>query len=190
MATTIKVDEIVGLAGNSIEIPSGQTFTNLGTATGFGGGGILQVKQALKLDTESAASTVTLDVTGLQVAITPASTANKIFIMSVGNQYGNDGLIQVIRGSTLIHLPTAAGSRTLSHSGGCHRQNHDLCHWNINLLDAPATTSEITYKIRFRNGPGGGATGYINRPFTDSDDIDGERAVSSITVMEIASTAL
>ena len=53
MATTLKVDEIVGLAGNQVEIPSGTTITNSGTATGFGSAGqVLQVKQALKIDPE------------------------------------------------------------------------------------------------------------------------------------------
>ena len=36
----------IGAAGDTISIPSGATITNSGTATGFGGGKVLQVLTA------------------------------------------------------------------------------------------------------------------------------------------------
>ena len=60
----------------------------------------------------------------------------------------------------------------------------------MTILDAPNTTSALTYKMTFNNGPGGGSTGYINRTENDNNDSNGERGISTITAMEIASGAL
>ena len=41
----------LGDSGDTFTVPSGATIVNSGTATGFGGGGVLQVKQFRKLST-------------------------------------------------------------------------------------------------------------------------------------------
>ena len=49
----------IGSSGDTITIPSGATITNSGTATGFGGGKINQVLQAVKTDTQDGTSSNT-----------------------------------------------------------------------------------------------------------------------------------
>ena len=55
MASVLKVDKLdpqsgtaleIGTSGDTITIPSGATITNSGTATGFGGGKVLQIQSA------------------------------------------------------------------------------------------------------------------------------------------------
>ena len=49
--------------------------------TGIDTGKVLQVMQAVKTDTQSLASSATpVDITGLSITITPASSSNKFYI--------------------------------------------------------------------------------------------------------------
>ena len=71
----------IGDASDVITIPTNATITNLGTATGFGGGGVLQVKQFRKLSTindNSSSDTVLAAPFDGSATITPAATANYI----------------------------------------------------------------------------------------------------------------
>nr|BAR32294.1 putative carbohydrate binding domain containing protein [uncultured Mediterranean phage uvMED] len=163
------------------------------------GGGILQVKSATKTDTQSFSSGVgaaRMDITGLSLSLTPSSASNKVLVWFNCNHWGNDSHCQIERqiasGSySIISPPTGSyGSRTPTHSGGSHRDIYELNTANMTVLDAPNTTSVCNYKITFNNGPAGGGTGYVNRTSSDSDDGNGERAISTITAMEVASGVL
>ena len=161
------------------------------------GGGILQVKSATKVDTQSFSdTTVRGDVTGLNLSLTPASASNKVWVMFNVTHWGNDSHCQIERqiasGSySIISPPTGiSGSRTPTHSGGSHRDTYELNTASMNVLDAPNTTSVCNYKITFNNAPGGGATGYINRPNTFGTAGNDEAGISTITAMEVASSIL
>ncbi len=180
---------------------SGQALITNGTGAnpswGDVSGGLVQVKSATKTDTQSfSGGAVRADITGLSVTLTPSSTSNKILVRFMVTHWGNDSHCQIERsingGSySIIFEPSTSGNRTPTHSGGSHRNINELNTATMEVLDAPNTTSSITYKITFNNGPGGGSTGYINRPSADSDtDANVERAISTVTAMEIASGAL
>ena len=168
--------------------PSAATFLNGSMAWATPSGGkVLQVLTATKTDTASTTSTSMGD-TGLSVAITPASSSNKVLVTAMIN-YGQNGaaantFFNVVRGSTALLIGDAASSRTR-----CTISATDVGSGNAGtatpmILDSPSTASEVTYKIQWQVQSG--TTAYINREHGDSDDSNATRMGSSIIVMEIS----
>ena len=108
-------------------------------------------------------STTFVDVTNASVAITPASSSNKIFVITnvdafqagvsgVNNIYTQQ-LYRTISGSDVAlstgYLSSQSGSGGLQMYGG---MGHSV-------LDSPSTTSEITYKLRHKVSNSGGSSG-------------------------------
>jgi hypothetical protein len=184
----------LGSANQSLRVNSGGSALEFYTPSA---GGVLQVKSTTKTDTQSiSASSTRADITGLYLDLTPSSASNKVLVWFNVSHWGNDSHCQIERrigsGSFSIISPSSeiTGSRTSTHSGGSHRNTYELNTANMTILDAPNTTSALRYKITFNNGPSGGTTGYINRTENDNNDSNGERAISTITAMEIASGVL
>ena len=152
----------LGTANQELRVNSGGTALEFHTPSG---GGVLQVKQTIKTDVQSfSANTSRSDITGSNLSLTPSSTSNKVLVWFNVNHWGNDSHCQIERsiggGSySIISPPTGYGSRTPTHSGGSHRDTYELNTANMTILDDPQTTSAITYKMTFNNGPGGGQTG-------------------------------
>jgi len=153
-------------------------------------GKVLQVVTANKTDTFSTSSTSYTDVTGLSVSITPSSSSNKIFVMAhAAIDHGDSRamMIQLVRGSTALHIGTAASNRpgatffTFSDQGGDNTVHYTGA---FQYLDTPSTTSATTYKLQARISSLN--AGYINRTRNDNDSNSNARAASGITVMEIA----
>ena len=136
----------IGVSGDTVNIPSGVTIANAGTATGFGGGKIGQVLQQVNatevsISSDSATNGV---ATGLTLSITPSAASSKILV--IANIYTNivDGRgygIHIMRGTTEVYednyhwgavLPSGAGLRSARA-------------WHY--LDSPNTTSATTYAI-------------------------------------------
>jgi hypothetical protein len=151
---------------------------------------VLQVLSAAKTDTFSTSSTSLADVTGLSVAITPATATNKILVTvhinaAVDNSAGGM-FFAILRGATQIALGDAAGSRlqrTFPRFGSPANGYTDGT-LSMTFLDSPATTSATTYKLQANVTSA--TTGFINRTVTDTDSNNNARGISSITVMEIS----
>ena len=159
-------------------------------------GSILQVAQVVKTDAFSTDSDSMVDVPGLSVSITPSSANNKILVIAdihAGTNY-YIGFINVVRNSTTLLLGNAAGSRPRSTIVVIEDPTMGATHgWGDNfnrmILDSPATTSSVTYKIqasgRFDNVSNGAI--FINRTAPDRNTVGYDvRMASSITVMEIS----
>ena len=171
----LKVNSIVPVGG----LPSGAN------------GGIIQVVQTVKTDTFSVTGNSFSDVTGLTVTITPSSNSNKILIIpsiSLAARAGQRHGYRIVRGSTAIAVGDASGSKTqytqqegnLNTDAGIH--SHTFL-----FLDAPATTSAITYGVQIRSeSTSSSYFSYINRTYNDEDNDSYGRSASSITVMEVA----
>ena len=159
-------------------------------------GSILQVSQVVKTDAFSTDSDSMIDVPGLSVSITPSSANNKILVIADIHASTNYyvGFINVVRNSTTLLLGDAAGSRPRSTivviedptMGGTHGWSDNF---NRMILDSPATTSSVTYKIqasgRIDNESNGAI--FINRTAPDRNNAGYDvRMASSITVMEIS----
>jgi hypothetical protein len=166
---------------NSI-VPSG------GVPAGATGGGIIQIVNAVKNDTQSTTSTTYVDISGLSVSITPRSASNKILVIvtlgHTSNSTGNATYYNLLRGSTTIlqHNSGSGGTFnaaafTSAEGGYGNSRNHEG--QSIFYTDSPATTSSTTYKVQMKVS---GDTGYINR-WALNADVGG---TSSITVMEIS----
>jgi hypothetical protein len=170
-------------------VAGNQTFTLPGTGGTLDrlerAGNILQVVSTTKVDTFTTASSTFTDITGLSVSITPSSASNKILVFASVTGTGTDvsnaggtGFV-IVRDSTLIAQNTSLTNKftgqlsNRSLGGTAHTLNSAVSH-----LDAPASTSALTYKIQGRCTAG---TLHINR------DIDNDSgSVSSLTLMEIA----
>ena len=150
-------------------------------------GSVVQVKGAFKTDTFTTTSTSFVDVTGLSVAITPASSSNKIVVMlsADGSNTSSDPTsitIGIFRDSTNL-LGSAVSNRHRGWQLGQWDDYNTGESMSCQILDSPATTSEITYKVRMRTQT---ATGTLNRSGSDVDNADyGYRSGSSLVVMEV-----
>jgi len=159
----------IGASGDTISIPSGATITNSGTATGFGGGKVLQVIYAVTSTQVDLTSTTWTDV--VSASITPASSSNKVLALAaIGglNRHSGDTELQlrILRDSTAVGETKGLnnGSNNFLWDVGC----------SINELDAPSSTSSLTYKIQINNRD---ANGTVTASSNGAD--------TSITLLEI-----
>lgn len=184
----LAVGQLKGLTVNSnvITVPSGHTLKQSGT--------VLQVFSTDYTGTIGTTSTTPIDVSGFSVSITPKFSTSKILVMvSVTFGFVNDAYPYVLlsRNGTSIGTGTSAtgvqintflsGAATAIGSSNEYRYHHAA----KNFLDSPATTSALTYQIKFAS-PYAGYTGYINRQSAQVNAVYTQYPTSSITVMEIA----
>ena len=150
-------------------------------------GGIIQVKQTIKKNIFTTSQAVTsgyTDLTGLSVAITPSSSSNKILVTTqIYNGAANNAVnfFRLLRGTTFIEQPsgTSSGTNYNAHAFSYYDANYqDSTAWSI--LDSPATTSEITYKIQMAVTSG---TSAINAYVGDTSNYFG---ISMITAYEVS----
>ena len=185
MSSELRVDKIVPTDG----VPTG------------GGGGIIQVVQVVKTDSESLTSTNTEQlITGMEATITPKFNTSKILVQvvlhaSVGGSFAAHYAV-LKRGSISICIGdtgNAGQSRvTLSLQSPNHHSDGSNSAYGpgqscINFLDSPATTSAVTYGLYHRDASGGSNTNalYINRG-SGNDQTYYNRTASTITLMEVS----
>jgi len=171
----IKVNSIIPVAG----VPTG------------GGGGIIQVKSVVKTDVFTSNSTSFVDITGMSVNITPTSSTSKILVMAQCAITGEDAGtgIMLDRDGTEPIKANASGSRqrftmigTYADSGMDNRYGNGANH--ISFLDSPATTSQVTYKLKAKTRTS--STFYVNQTSYTGDNTNGSLGTSTLTVMEVS----
>lgn len=153
-------------------------------------GQVLRAFSTAKTDTFTTSSTSLVDVTGLSVSITPSSASNKVLVIVNLSFAANPSSTAlhgaILRDSTQIALGDAAGSRarrtwirSLSHAS-----NAGAGTLSMTFLDSPASATAVTYKVQVLSDQGTAV--YLNRTDGDSDVSYQTRAISTITVMEVA----
>ena len=172
MASELRVDKIVPTAG----VPTG------------GGGGIVQVKYAIKNDTQSIAAQGSynwvVDISGLSLSITPKFSTSKFLVQMHIGCHGTTGnaacTFRIYRDSTDI-TQTAANSDSRMGATVFYNSNNTAMGIpaSMNVIDSPATTSAITYKVTGYTNAG---TLYINRLPGDNT----WNTISTLTVMEVS----
>ena len=172
MASELRVDKIVPTNG----VPTG------------GGGGIVQVKYAIKNDTQSIAAQGSynwvVDISGLSLSITPKFSTSKFLVQMHIGCHGSTGnaacTFRIYRDSTDI-TQTAANSDSRMGATVFYNSNNTAMGIpaSMNVLDSPATTSAITYKVTGYTNVG---TLYINRLPGDNT----WNTISTLTVMEVS----
>ena len=171
----LKVDSIIPTTG----VPTG------------GGGGIIQIKMGSKTDPFNTASSTMVD-TGLSVSITPTSATSKILVnVSLGTFQNGDSsgnkraFMNIVMDYTNVIVGDAATGDEVT-AAVCARSNagaHNQFPLSFMVLDSPATTSAVTYKVQASKGSDSG-TVYLNSAGT-VDSYSGNTA-STIIVMEVS----
>tara|TARA_B100001142_G_scaffold292205_1_gene310906 strand:+ start:1877 stop:2446 length:570 start_codon:yes stop_codon:yes gene_type:complete len=154
-------------------------------------GSVLQVVQSTKTDTASVTGGTFGDV-GLSAAITPTSSSSKILVLvqaNIGASAGYSMKARLMRGSTAIHIGDAAGVRPRATAQSTESYSttpsFNAAQVNMNFLDSPSTTSQVTYKIQYASYSA--FVVYINRTGSDSNTTTYDaRTASSIILMEVA----
>jgi hypothetical protein len=162
-----------------------------GVIAAAGGGKVLQVGSATKTDTFSTTSVTPILITGLTVTLTPTSASSKFLItskVSMGNagSYGNftDLFTDVGGGGhTILLRGDSSGSRRRCSS---FQAINEEAQYDVNLqyLDSPGTTSDVTYAAYGSCSESSHA--YVcNMEYDNTNVIHVGVAASTITVMEI-----
>jgi hypothetical protein len=161
--------------------------------------GIVQVKSARQSSSESwTASNVMI---GATATITPTSASNKILVMAQGvvstsgtSVTGTMGM-RYATGASVANTDTLVGggdassnrSRGIAWAGNVSF-NWQGTNFGYHILHAPATTSQISYRLCHLGHDG--ETMYLGRTGRDTDDISHGRFDTNITLIEINSGVL
>ena len=188
-STSASADAITMDGSGNVTFPANATCS--GTATGFGGGKLLQVQQTVKTDTASTtvASGAFSSTVFLPVNITPASASNKILIMVTANVSDNGTVcIQLTKNGSALDAATgdADGNRRRVTASNYIVGDSYLQSVNATFLDTAGGTSQITYGFKLFCQDNNTTTIYLNRTVNTYDQIYGFRSPSMIQVMEIA----
>jgi hypothetical protein len=194
----IKVDKIspqsgtalqIGDASDVITIPASATITNLGTATGFGGGKVLQIQSTAKTDIQTGNLNSWQDI--MSVSITPA-TGSKVYVMASLTYNGpttNNSMIRMTRDSTGIGIGDANGSNIRAFTHMMRDSTYGMQVAGMNFLDTTPGgngSTAIAYKVQIMSSSDT-HTWYVNTSAgsTGSTGAGYARGASTITVMEI-----
>jgi hypothetical protein len=182
----------IGDASDVITIPASATITNLGTATGFGGGKVLQVVHTRWNGVSSTASTTytATPLISFQRTITPSATSSNILIMVVLNFCTNNNTdhtyLKMYRDSTQINMGDQLGSgrdrATWNQKMGSNLGNlnpEPMLYYDTEI----STTSEVTYSFQVKVASL--MTAYFNQDNTGNDNANYITTSSSIVCMEI-----
>ena len=164
-------------------------------AAAAAGGGLLQIKQAVKTDVVTSYSTEAYaDVTGMTVDITPTLSTSKILVLFTINigcftSGGAGPTVRLVRDTTPICVSTDAttiGASRVNASfssvwaGIAAGHVQSISH---QFIDAPATTSATTYKLQWYTESGYSIA--LNYASTTNASRLGNSA-STITAIELA----
>ena len=126
-------------------------------------GGIIQIVNSVFDDRYSTTSHQSYTDTGLSATITPTRSDNKILVMiSVGGvaarlgSFHQEPDLKLVRGSTDV-----AEFTNIIKEGGSNfwiPKNGDTHRFTKTVIDSPATTSSITYKIQIRGNTSSSGT--------------------------------
>ena len=179
MSSQLRVDKILPVDG----APTG------------GGGGIIQVQSATITNTFDNDQETFVDITGVTVTITPKFSTSKMLVMYNGcagmestNRMGHIRIVRVVGGTTNTTIyvgDQGQSNQARASSTFAASQNYFMESFSGTFMDAPATTSAVTYKMQVAAGD----TGYkvnIGKDDEGSNEFSRARVPTSITVMEVS----
>lgn len=194
-----------GVTGLTIDSSGNATFAQtisggtLGSSVVFPANMVLNVWSASKTDAASTTSTsfTSTGITELSITVSnPKSTSSKFlvsFTVYVSQGTYRAQMFRLMRGATPIGVGDSDGSRTQATAytgadyGGEGFSERNVTCLSNSFLDSPATTSSTTYSLEWGaiNQSTEGTAITINKTYTDSNDANHARVISTITVMEI-----
>jgi len=178
MSSELRVDKIIPTGG----IPTG------------GGGGVIQVVQKLFTTQFTSSVYAYTDVTGFTLDITPKFNTSKILCLGhiAGNGTSNTRalyrLFRTVSGGSGVSLGVGTGS--IGNRAPClgtiyTTDDESTVTFGYTVLDSPATTNSINYKIQISNGNNTNSS-YLNRTSAWSNNYAHGAPASSLTLMEIS----
>ena len=184
MSSELRVDKIVPVDG----VPTD------------GGGGIVQMKQAFKTDTQSHNNATRVDISGLSITITPKFSTSKLWITGmVAIGHAPDTCCNIFinaNGSLIGGSNTANGGAQSSqpqdvHTGVGYNYGDDSLAYRVipvpvNFLYSPNSTSAQTIKLQMSQTDTTAHNMHINRSETDSNASWVNRQTSALTVYEVS----
>ena len=183
--STLYTDNIRANNASQITIPSGQTL--------YAPGHVINIQSANFTGTMQESSNSFADITNLSITMTPASASSKFLISCAiaASATFNFSFLRIVRNGTQIVQNDSVGNRSTGHFGfqsfDSNDAGWDMRYLPAQLLDAPNTASNVTYKVQFCSRSDTGVA-YINRTPRDLNNSNGydARGISTLTVMEIA----
>ena len=179
MSSELRVDKIIPTAG----VPTG------------GGGGVIQVVQKLFTTTFTSNVYAYTDVTGFAIDITPKFNTSKILCFGhiSGNGTNNTRalyrLFRTVSGGSGVSL--GVGNDSIGNRAPCigtiytGTDTESPSTFGYTVLDSPATTNSINYKIQISNGNNSDSS-YLNRASSWSNSYAHGAPASSLTLMELS----
>ena len=158
-------------------------MTNVGgTGPTYAPGHIIQVVSATKTNTFTSTSGTFTDIPDMSVSITPKSTSSKMlitvtFVAGISNASYNC-YFNIVRNGVAIGQTTGGTSNQTISPYTNDAANLDSI--SLSYLDAPITTSAITYKLQGRIDAG--QTFHVGRYAAGAS----APSISTITVQEVA----
>ena len=190
---TVNADKLATNAVSSAKIASsavtdakiaGMTATKLtGTVASarLPAGTVLQTVFGVNSTSQQLVNDVSTFATTTTATITPISTSSKILVIAHGSADVNSGHYRAI---FFRILRSVGGSDTVVRNAqylmyGDNLQTHNIATQPIQALDAPSTTSAITYSLQGRHQTGSSVSGTYNGFLSRYSN-------STLTLMEIA----
>jgi hypothetical protein len=150
-------------------------------------GGIgTNVVQTVKTDTFTTTSTSFVDITNLEVTITPTTATSKVLLiasLAVGSR-SQKAFVRFTGGNTSGYIGDSSGT-LIRTTGESNAGNGAAQSVNLVYLDSPGTASAVTYKVQIRGGAGSNNDALINRQL-DETTSNPARLASSLTAIEVA----
>jgi len=110
-------------------------------------GGIISSNYAFSVSSTSTTSTSFISTYSPGIAVTPASTSSKFLVIATGSMFNNNGSYPT--GLTLFRDSTNLAGTT-SDDGDMVLINDNHHNFSLVDLDAPNTTSQVTYIMKYR----------------------------------------
>ena len=176
--TAASADAITLDSSGNVTFPANATCS--GTASGFGGGKVLQVVSFEKTTAASTANqSARVDIPSMSLAITPSASNSKILIhsdLNIGMPSGGYHInLHLMRDSTDIAEGTGA-------AGSGNFGNEPI---HTTVLDSPNTTNQTTYKWQWHIPNYNNQEMYLNRNHSQQDYAYNTWKSSRIILMEI-----
>ena len=142
-STSASSDAITFDGSGNATFPANVTCS--GTATGMGGGKVLQI-QSTNVASSIQITSTSYATTGLAVNITPTSASSKILISTCFSVYKSSAAAQV--DTTLYRDSTNLGQATYGFGQVADFGNYGGVNgMNLQYSDSPNTTSQVTYTV-------------------------------------------
>ena len=186
-------DGITLASDGSVTIPGNATCS--GTATGFGGGKLLQVVSFEKTTAASTANqSARVDIPSMSLGITPSASTSKILIhsdLNIGMPSGGYHInLHLMRDSTDIAEGTGASGSGYGNAVNCTASTYNFGNFgnepiHTTVLDSPNTTSQVTYKWQWHIPNYNNQEMYLNRNHSQQNYAYNTWKSSRIILMEI-----